>query len=292
MITSMTGFSEKCFDSSFLSVKVSIRTLNHRFFDWNCRGFPLKELENRFRSLCQRKIYRGRVDLTFDIDFLDSAKWEIRINQDLLGQILSALDKATRKALGNTSLSIDNLFNIPHVVEMKRKNLTEKEALFLEKCFVKTLDELVRARKREGTELMKEILSHTRQINQSLKSLEKQVKKQPALLRDKLRERISDLSKDIPISEERLVEEAAFLAQKYDLSEEMARLRSHLRFFRELLASRGIEPVGKQMDFVAQELYRETNTIGSKSQDIGITQECLAIKSELEGIRQQIQNIE
>jgi uncharacterized protein (TIGR00255 family) len=242
--------------------------------------------------LCQKKIYRGRIDITFDVDFLDSAKWEIRINQDLLGQILSALDKATSKALGSASLSIDNLFNIPHVVEMKRKNLTEKEAQFLERCFLKTLDELLRARKREGAELMREIQTHTRKINQFLKSLEKLVKKQPALLQGKMRDRISDLSKDMPISEERLVEEAAFLAQKYDLSEEMARLRAHLRYLRELLASRGKDPVGKQMDFVTQELYRETNTIGSKSQDIAITQECLAIKGELEGIRQQIQNIE
>ena len=107
-----------------------------------------------------------------------------------------------------------------------------------------------------------------------------------------MRERITNLSEDIPLPEERIVEEAAFLAQKYDLSEEMARLRTHLLYFRELLTSRKREPVGRQMDFVTQELYRETNTISSKSQDIAITQICLAIKGELEGIRQQIQNIE
>jgi len=289
----MTGFSEKCFDSPSLFVKISIRSLNHRFFDWNYRGFPIKELENKLRSLCQKKIYRGRVDITFDIDFLDSSKWDIRINQELLKQILSTLDEATRKVLGkNASLSIDNLFNIPHVVELRRKNLTEKEVQFIEKCFVKTLGDLVKARKREGTELMKEVDAQIRKINRSLKSLERLVKKQPSLMHKKMRERISELSEDFPLSQERLVEEAAFLAQKYDLSEEMARLRVHLQFFRELLTSRGREPVGKQMDFVTQELSRETNTISSKSQDIGITQECLAIKSELEGIRQQIQNIE
>lgn len=292
MMNSMTGFSEKCFNSPSLALKISIRTLNHRFFDWNYRGFPLKELENRLRSLCQKKIHRGRVDITFDIDFQNSSKWEIQINQDLLEQILSILDQATRKILRNASLSIDNLFNIPHVVEMRRKNLTEKEALFLERSFVKTLEELVRVRKREGAELMKEIKSHTQKISQSIKSLEKLVKKQPALMQKKMQERISDLSENIPLSEGRIVEEAAFLAQKYDLSEEMARLRSHLQYFRELSASRGREPVGRQMDFLTQELFRETNTISSKSQDIAITQECLAIKSELEGIRQQIQNIE
>jgi uncharacterized protein (TIGR00255 family) len=280
MMNSMTGFSEKSFDSPSLSLKISMRTLNHRYFDWNCRGFPLKELENRLRALCQKKIYRGRVDITFDVNFLDSSKWDICINQELLGQILTALDKATQKVLGDASLSIDNLFNIPHVVELKRKNLTEKEALFLEKCFVKTLDELVRMRKREGAELMKEIQIHMRKINQSLKPLKKLVEEQPVLMQKKMRERITDLSKDVSLPEERIVEEAAFLAQKYDLSEEMARLRTHLRYFRELLTSRVGEPVGRQMDFVTQELYRETNTISSKSQDIAITQKCLAIKGE------------
>lgn len=292
MMNSMTGFSEKCFDSPSLSLKISIRTLNHRFFDWNYRGFPLKELENRLRALCQKKIHRGRVDITFDIDFLDSSKWDIHINQELLGQILTVLDKAARKVLGNTSLSIDNLFNIPHVVELRRKNLTEKEALFLERCFVKTLDELVKVRKREGSELMKEIQIHTRKIDQSLKPLEKLVKKQPGLMQKKMRERITSLDEDNSLPEERVIEEAAFLAQKYDLSEEMARLRTHLRYFLELMASRVREPVGRRMDFLTQELYRETNTISSKSQDIAITQKCLVIKNELEGIRQQIQNIE
>jgi uncharacterized protein (TIGR00255 family) len=292
MIASMTGFFEKSFDSPSLSLKISIRTLNHRFFDWNYRGFPLKELENRLRSLCQKKIHRGRIDVTFEIDFLDSSKWDIQINQELLGQILTALDKATKKVLADASLSIDNLFNIPHVVELRRKNLTDNETLFLEKCFGKVLEELVKVRRREGTELMRGIQVQTRKINQSLNVLEKLVKKQPDLIRKKMLERISDLGKDIPLSEEKLVEEAAFLAQKYDLSEEMARLRSHLQYFRQLLTSREKEPVGRQLDFVTQELYRETNTISSKSQDIAITKECLAIKGELEGVRQQIQNIE
>jgi len=292
MIVSMTGFFEKSFNSPSLSLKISIRSVNHRFFDWNYRGFPLKELENRFRSLCQKMIHRGRVEVTCDIDFTDSSKWDIHINQELLDQILTALDKVSKKTLGSASFSVDNLFNIPHVVEMRRKNLTDKEAFFLEKCFVKVMDGLVKVRQREGAELRKDIQIQARSINQSLRGLEKVVRRQPDLMRKKMMERISNLGEDISLSEERVVEEAAFLAQKYDLSEEMARLRSHLQYFRELLTSRAKEQVGRQMDFVTQELYRETNTISAKSQDIAITRECLAIKGELEGIRQQIQNIE
>jgi uncharacterized protein (TIGR00255 family) len=98
--------------------------------------------------------------------------------------------------------------------------------------------------------------------------------------------------KGSPPSEERLVEEAAYYAQKYDLAEEIARLKSHLNYIQQLLSSQRGEPVGRKLDFIAQEIYRETNTIGSKSQDTEITQETLAIKGELESIRQQVQNIE
>jgi len=100
------------------------------------------------------------------------------------------------------------------------------------------------------------------------------------------------LGKDVALSEDKLLEEAALIAQRYDLMEEIERLKCHLSYFRELLATKDSEPLGRKMDFVIQEMYRETNTINSKSQDIAITQECMRLKSELESLRQQIQNIE
>lgn len=112
------------------------------------------------------------------------------------------------------------------------------------------------------------------------------------MIRKKLKDRLRDLGKETGVSEEKFIEEAAFIAQRYDLSEEMERLRSHLDYFQELLSSKIPEPVGKKLDFVAQELFRETNTINSKAQDIRIIRESLAVKNELESIRQQVQNLE
>jgi uncharacterized protein (TIGR00255 family) len=292
MIFSMTGFAEKTCESKTLTVKISIRTLNHRYFDWNYRGYPLKELEQRMRAVCQKKIRRGRVDVAFEIHFLDPAEWDIQINEGLLCDILNSLDKVSRKISRNVSFKVDDLFSLPHVFELKKKDFTEIEVIFLERCFSQTLDDLIQSRVREGRELKKEILAHLAGIGRILPRIDKHAKKQPLHIQAKMRERMLNLGTETSLPEDRLLEEAAIIAQRYDLREEIERLKSHLKYFRELLSSRANEPVGRKLDFVVQEFYREANTINSKSQDISITQGCLDLKSELESIRQQIQNIE
>jgi len=292
MIQSMTGFADKNFSSPSFSLKISIRTLNHRNFDWNYRGYPIREVESRIRALCQKKISRGRVDVTLDFSFSDAAKWEVFINHELLKEVLTSVNRAAKNIIGDISLSIDTLFNIPQVLELRRKNLSEKDILFLEGCFVKTLDELIRVRRREGRELKREIRAGVQRIQLSLGRLKKHAIQQPEIIREKMHHRLQELSGDVSISEDKIMEEAVLFALRYDINEEITRLKSHLGFLRELLSERQREPVGRQMDFVTQELFRETNTISSKSQHMTISKECLAIKGELESIRQQIQNIE
>jgi uncharacterized protein (TIGR00255 family) len=292
MIFSMTGFAEKTYESKTLSVKITIRTLNHRFFDWNYRGFPIKDMEQRMRAVCHKTIRRGRVDVSFDIQFVDPSKWDIQINEGLLADILNSLDEVSAKISQNVSFKVENLFSLPHVFELKRKDLTQEEAHFLLRCFETTLDDLVRSRSREGRELKKEMQSHSRSIGQVLPRIEKLAKKQPLHIQEKLKERLMALGNEVALSEDKLLEEVALIAQRYDLREEIERLKCHLSYFRELLATKDSAPLGRKMDFVIQEMYRETNTINSKSQDIAITQECLQLKSELESLRQQIQNIE
>jgi uncharacterized protein (TIGR00255 family) len=288
----MTGFAEKTYESKNLSVKITIRTLNHRYFDWNYRGYPIKDMEQRMRAVCQKKIRRGRVDVTFDIHFVDPSKWSIQINEGLLSDILNSLDKVSAKISKSVSFKAENLFSLPHVFELKRKDFTLEESRFLLRCFETTLDNLIRSRSREGRELKKEIQSHIRIIGQILPRIDRLAKKQPLRIQERLKERLLALGNDLTLSEDKLLEEAALIAQRYDLREEIERLKCHLSYFRKLLLAKESELLGRKMDFVIQELYRETNTINSKSQDIAITQECMRLKSELESIRQQIQNIE
>jgi uncharacterized protein (TIGR00255 family) len=287
----MTGYAEMRFVHKEFSVKISIRTLNHRFLDWNYRGAPLGEVEEKLRNLCHKKLHRGRIEVLMDVNFFGSENWEFHINQDLLNRILSGLNKAagTRK---NVTFSLENLMNIPHVVEFRRKDFAKGDAEFLEKSFEKTLNQLIRERAREGREIKKQLKVHAQNIRILVNQVEKQASRQPLLIKQKLMERLEDLNQNHSFSESKLAEEASFLAQRYDLTEEIARLKSHMNYLKDQLDSKTPEPVGRKLDFLAQELYREANTLNSKAQDIEVIRKSLALKSEVESVRQQLQNIE
>jgi len=289
---SMTGYVEKKFNYRTFSLRISIKSLNHRFLDWNCRGGHIKDLENRLRTICQQELHRGRIEVYLNIEFNEAGHWEFKVNEAMFSEIIMSLDNISSQLDKKVSFSLDNLFNIPHLSELKRKDFTPEEAEFIEKSFIKVLADLAKVRLREGRELKKQIQAHIINIRVAIRHLEKLARKQPALIRRKLYDRLKELGSSTAVSEEKILEEAAMLAQKYDLTEEIERSKSHLKYFLELLSPSITEPVGKKMDFVAQELFREANTINSKAQDIAIIKESLTIKSELECIRQQVQNLE
>lgn len=288
----MTGFAEKRFHSKTLSVKVSIKSLNHRYFDWNYSGAQIGGIENRLRSICQRKVRRGRIEVFLELNFLNGADWDVNVDEGLLEKVLSALEKASARIGKSVQLSLENILRLPYLVKIEKKDFSEDEIAFLEKSFERTLDEMFRQRKREGKELGKELRSHTKNIRKALGNIERLSKEHPLLLKDKLHQRLKELTENVPLSEEKLAEEAAYYAQKYDLAEEIARMKSHLGHVDELLSPQREEPVGRNLDFIVQEMYREMNTIGSKSQDMDVINDCLKVKGEIESIRQQIQNIE
>ena len=292
MIRGMTGFAEKSYATKSLRLKISIRTLNHRFFDWTMKGTPLGEVESRLRSITQKRIRRGRVEAHVEIVSLDPGSWEFTINEGLLEKIFSSLDSVSRKTGRRLEFPPENLFRIPQLVEIARKKLGPEELGFLERSFEQTLSRVVLMRRTEGRDTARVLKGHIRRIRESVRRIERRFKSQPALVREKLKLRVREINQGTSFTEERLAEEAAYLAQRYDLAEEIARLKAHLATFERLLSSRLTEPAGKQMDFLAQELHREANTLNSKSQDIHITEESLGVKNEVESIRQHVQNIE
>lgn len=292
MIQSMTGFAEKRSDSKTLSAKFTVRSLNHRFLDWNYRGTQIGEVESRLRTILQKKFRRGRFEVFLELIFLNPTAWELRINEDLLKKILSSVEKLSSRMKKRVSFSVDRVFNLPQVMELKRKSFSTEEVSFLESSFEKTLDDVLKMRKREGREIARDMRDTLDNIKQAVSWIEKAAKKQPVLIREKLKRRMKELSHESPLSEEKLAEEAAYLAQRYDLAEEVTRLKSHIDYALKLLSPKRMEPMGRKLDFVAQELFREVNTINSKSQDIEITKKALAIKGEVESIRQQVQNVE
>jgi len=292
MIRSMTGFAEKGFHSPALRVKWSIKSLNHRFFDWTYKGAAIGGLEQRLRALCQERVQRGRLEVGCDLTSLSKASWEVLINEGLLERVTASLARVSRRIGGGTTLSLESLFRIPQLVEVRRKDLTPDETGFLAETFLKTLDLVLKAREREGLRTWRQLRVHIRTIERSAGRIERLVKSQPALIQKRIKSRIKEFKLESSVSEGKISEEAAYLAQRYDMAEEVLRLKSHSEAIRAALDPRQKGPVGRTLDFLAQELYREANTVNSKSQDIEIIRESLVIKGEIESIRQHVQNIE
>ena len=292
MILGMTGFAEKAFTSPSLRLKISIKTLNHRFFDWSYKGAPLGEAENRLRALCQKKIRRGRVEVFVDLVPLGPESWDFTLNEGLLWKILGSLDRVSRRTGLRLEISLDSLFRVPQLVDVGRKALGPKDTEFIERSFARTLDGVVALRRREGQETARQLRVHLAEVRRFVGRAEARFKRQPTLMKAKIRKRLADLNGGAAVSESKLAEEASILAQRYDLAEEIGRLKTHLDSFAAFLSPKVGEPVGRQLDFLAQELNREANTLASKSQDVLITRESLAIKNELESMRQHVQNVE
>jgi uncharacterized protein (TIGR00255 family) len=292
MILGMTGFAEKAFASPALRLKISVKTLNHRFFDWSYKGAALGEAENRLRTICQKRVHRGRVEVYLDAAPLGPESWDFRLNEGLLEKILSSLAPVARRTGLRLDVSLDSLFRIPQLVEVGRRALDPAETAFIERSFARTLDDVMALRRREGRETARQLRVHIAAVRRFVARAEAQFKRQPALLKAKIRKRLADLNGGAAVSQGKLAEEASFQAQRYDLAEEIGRLKTHLDSFEAFLSPKVGEPVGRQLDFLAQELNREANTLASKAQDIRITRASLAIKNELESIRQHVQNIE
>ena len=291
MIRSMTGFAEKSFNSGNLRVKIFIKTLNHRFFDWVFKGPGLGELENELRTACQKKISRGRVEILVEIDFLSPDSWQFTINRPLLKKMISEFKALADETGLQFNLTLGELLRLPPVITINQRELTRSDKNFIQAAFDETLEEILKQREKEGREINRQLHRHLNRIKKSLTVIENLFKRQPGELRQKLVKKLKDLNHNA-LSEDRLSEEVAYLMQKFDVVEEINRLKSHLKAVTELLAPGVGEPVGKKLDFLAQELSREANTLNAKAQDPDIIKHCLLIKNEIESMRQQVQNLE
>lgn len=288
---SMTGFYEKRFTTENYLLSISIKTLNHRYFDWYFRGNPyFAEMEDRFRKLTQRELKRGRVEVTVELEFFPSFNWKIYVNEDLLNKVFNSLKPILKKMKGRVFYPLDFFLRIPGTFNIEPYNL-KKEIDFLERCFLEVIKGVKEERKREGEFIRKEILVSFEKVKTLIEKIKKISENQANKIEEKLRERINNLKLE-GVEEERLAQEVFFYIQRMDVKEEIARTEAHLEQIGGLINSRSDEPVGRKIEFLLQEVHREVNTINSKSQDINIINCAVEIKSEIEKIKQQIQNIE
>jgi uncharacterized protein (TIGR00255 family) len=296
-LRSMTGYAQAQAIEAGWTLRISIRSVNHRFLDLHVRvpdGF--EPLEPRIRQTVRERVHRGHLDVTLYHELAGPAA--VGVNEEVAAAYVEAVNSLRRKFDIEAEPDLASILRLPGVIGSPIASLDEQlerlEAVAA-RCLDEALDKLDRMRESEGHHLREEMSGRLCVIaNHAAKITAIAERARPAFAR-RLEQRLRELLAETQIESSRLAQEAAIAAERSDVSEELARLDSHVQQFQSLLA--GISEVGKKLDFLLQEMQRETNTLlsktpGNEGDGLEITRLGLEIKSEIEKLREQVQNIE
>ena len=292
MVRSMTGFGRGSDQISGLNITVEIKSVNHRYFEFASRIPRVYQfLEDKLKHLCQEKIARGKIEVSVMIEDYNEGSVGVEINHSFASGYISALKNLAKTYKIKNDLKVSAVATHPEMFKVKRISLEDdvvSEAVL--KVASDAIDSFIAMRAVEGEKLAADVKQRSETILEKVEIVEKRSPETVKAYREKLENKIKELLSDIKVDEQRLITETAIFADKVAVDEETVRLRSHISQLCSLLEADG--SVGKKLDFIVQEMNRETNTIGSKCQDVEIAHIVVDIKSEIEKIREQIQNIE
>lgn len=292
MIRSMTGYGR---DQQLLhgrSITVEIRSVNHRYFEFSCRApRGCAFLEDRLKRSLQSAISRGKVEVSLTLQTIESRHTSVAVDHALAGQYLTALRALGEEYSLPDDLTLSSVARLPDVFTLCRDEEDEEElAADVLQVLQNALDRFVAMREAEGERLRADVLSRVVTMEEHLSFVEERSPQTVMEYRARLTAKLTELLNGAVPDEARILTEAAIVADRLAVDEETVRLRSHFAQLRRIMES--TEPVGRKLDFLVQEMNRETNTIGSKCSDTAIAGHVVEMKSELEKIREQIQNIE
>jgi uncharacterized protein (TIGR00255 family) len=290
---SMTGFGRGSAVGANYSVAVDLKTVNNRFLDVHLRtGAELSSLEAQIKRRISSRLTRGRVDA--NVTFERTGEIAYELNRPLIAGYLSALRTMQREFEVAGEPDINVLARLPNAMQPARDGMDEAMIAGVEEAIDTALDDLEGMREREGSALRTEMHGRLDEIERQVPIVESAAGKLVDAYRARLQKRIGEMlardTQGVELDPARLAQEVAYLADRSDISEEITRLKSHLVQFRETLDSEG--DTGKRLDFLLQELNREANTVLSKSTEMTIKEAALAIKAEVEKLREQVQNVE
>jgi len=293
MIKSMTAYGRGEAEGQGQKWLVELRSLNHRFQELSL-NLPkrLWGLEDRLRKLIKGRIFRGRLEMQLTWESLGDKALTLKVDPNLARQTAALLQELQAVATLAEPMRLEHLLHFSDLFITKENQEIELEETWeaVAQAVNLALDELDHMRLTEGAALAVDLALSLEGIRQQAARIQAQAPLLPQLWREKVSARLAELLGEVGVDETRLAQEVAFLAERRDLSEELARLDSHLAQFAETLAVPG--PVGRKQEFLLQEMLREANTIGSKASDLLISQAVLEIKGFLERLREQVQNIE
>lgn len=288
----MTGFG-RCLESvDGKTIIVEIKSVNHRYYEFTSRvprscGY----LDEKLKSFIQGKVSRGKIDVGVSIQSDGVSDEKIEVNSEVAKGYITALRRANEELGLEDDLTLSRIMRLPDIFDVKKIE-EDEETVWNEVKSVaeKALERFIAMREAEGEKMREDILSRLDYITGLVEKIEKKSPETTEKYRKKLFDKISEVLKDTNVDEQRILTEAAIFSEKTAVDEETVRLRSHINQCREMLSMN--EAVGRKLDFLIQEFNREANTIGSKCQDIEITKVVVDLKSEIEKIREQVQNIE
>ena len=292
MIKSMTGFGRAQETVDGMTVTVELKSVNHRYFEFTAKvprtyGF----LEEKLKSFLNARVSRGKMECYVSIENLEESDMEVVVNPSLAKGYVDALRTLSETFGLKEDYSAISIAKFPDVLTL-RKAPADEEKIWnaVQKVTELAVERFVTVRETEGEKLRADILSKADTILEHVAFVESRSPQTVREYHEKLRQRMEELLENTQVDEQRLLTEAAIFADKVAVDEETVRLRSHISQLREFLNAN--EPIGRKLDFLVQEMNRESNTIGSKAQDVEIAKRVIAIKAEVEKIREQVQNIE
>jgi uncharacterized protein (TIGR00255 family) len=296
MIRSMTGYGEAERDTPAGRLRAEARTVNHRYFSLNLRiGRGVDRYEPQIRDWLRALLPRGHVNFSLRLERpeLEGDEIALRVDEVRARQYVRLL-RSLKKELelpGEVDLALLSRFTDLIVDE------TEVDQLLPDVTSVQEVTQaaaraVIAMREDEGLRLRIDLEQRLDAIEATMGRIAELAPERLTAERDRMHRVVAELLEGVPLDEDRIAREIAYIAERWDISEELVRLRSHLELFRETLADESSEPVGKRLSFLTQEMNRETNTIGSKANDAAVEHQVIAIKDEIERLREQIENVE
>lgn len=294
MIKSMTGFGRSEYTDGKRSIIVEIKSVNHRYSDISVK-MPRRYsfAEDKLKSAVKDIARRGKIDVSIMVENITEDDTNVRLNTMVAKQYYDNLRALQKEFEVSGDITLQFLSTLPDVMKAI-PDVEDEDAIFksLEKPVLEAAKKLDEMRTLEGAKLAEDIIKRGAYIRSRVKQIEERSPEVTRAYADKLRDRIKELvGSNVTIPEDRILVEAAIFADKCSITEELVRLDSHIIQLNNII-SKSNQPDGKKLDFLVQEMNREANTIGSKANDIEITNQVLEIKSEIEKIREQVQNIE
>lgn len=293
----MTGYGQGCVELPGLKVTAELRSVNNRYTDLRFRLPPeVASIEPELRRRVLGRVRRGRVDIAIKSELLDDqgAAPRASLNRNLTRELLQAGQLLEEEFGLSGTLDIGAVLGTPGILKSEAATIGPDDAEWqaVHRALEEGLEALDLDRQREGHRLGEQILERVSAMQGLARRAREQAGRVPSLLRDRLLSRLETLAGDVELDPQRVAQEAALLAERSDVTEELDRLGAHLEQVESLLAAPDGEPVGRRLDFLIQEIHRETNTVTSKSTDLELTREALALKLETEKVREQVQNLE